>query len=133
MPALRRHTHWDGDCPSQPKAITPPSPPPPPPAERQPPQPNQWRHAKYMSHCIFVASVMVAIALAAAPTLMQVFKALSDTTTVFDSGGAAAVNANPSAPSALGPVPLLLPLATLFLIATLVLTFVSSCVRTSAD
>ena len=82
-----------------------------------------------LSRCISAATVMLAVALASAATLTHVFKPSSDTTTVFDSGGAATRDANPSAPWALGPVPLLLPLATLFMGAGLVLTSVSFCVR----
>ena len=93
---------------------------------------EQWRYARYLSYCIS-AAVLLAVAFASAATLTNIFKPSSDTTTVFDTGGAAARDANPPAPSVLGPVPLLQPLSPpsggLFIVATLVLTSVPSYVR----
>ena len=96
---------------------------PPPPAERDAPLPDRWRYATYLSHCISAVTVIFVVALASAAALKHVYKSSSDTTSVFDSGGATARDANSWA---LGPVPLLLPLVALCAAIALVLTSVSS-------
>jgi hypothetical protein len=101
---------------------------PPPPTEREPPLVDPWRNAKYLSQCVSIAAVWLAVAFASTAALQYVFKPSSDMTIVFDSGGTTMRDANPSVPCALGSWPLLLPLAALSAVATLVLTSVSSCV-----
>ena len=68
---------------------------------------------------------LLAIALATAPTLARMFTPKSDTTTVFDVGGAPARHANPLAVWALS-TSLVLPLGTLLAAAAFALTSISS-------
>ena len=79
-----------------------------------------------MAQCITSASLLVAVALASAATLADIFRPSSDTTTVFDTGRVVTRHANPPAPWVLGLGPLLLPLAALFIAATLALTSIFS-------
>ena len=106
------------------------------PTARQQQPPHRWRYVEYLrrfisasAECLFdhisVSAAMLAVALAAAPKLTRVVKALS-TTTIFDSGGAAPVDANHSAPCALGDAQPLLPF---YAGATIVLTFGCSRIR----
>ena len=116
-------------------AATPPPPPPPPvattvaaphgppplpPAAREPPEPNPWRYLDYLSRCMSATTILLAAAIALAPTLVRIFHPPLDTTSVFDLGGETARDANPPATSLLHS-----PLSAAMALAATVLALIS--------